>query len=223
LRFTSRNPLLVRIGARPGLRAAGLFLAGALFLWGQVPAPAVGQELTRRLDACAHLQDPAERLACYDALARSLGLTPPPPRAAADTTGGWGVSTKQDPLDDSQVTTLYLGAESLSPPSDREVFLFIRCRHRQLEVYITWDRPLANGEVLVRLGEGPSERQYWNLSTDQEASLVPGDSAAFVRGLLAVQRLVAKVNPRDSVPVAAVFRLDGLATMLGRVPAECLE
>lgn len=203
----------------------GLLLAGVLFLAGLLPAPrpASGQEILRRMDACAQLEDPAERLACYDALARSLGLNPSPPRTAADSTGDWGVNVKQDPLDDSRVVTLYLGAESLSPPSDREVFLFVRCRHRELEIYITWDRPLANGEVLVRLGEGPSERQYWNLSTDAEASLVPGDSGAFLRRLLAVPRLVAKVNPRDSVPMTAVFRLDGLSTVMGRVPTDCLR
>jgi len=213
LRFTSRR----------ALHAAGLALAGALALIPARPDPVLGQEIYRRLDHCAQLQDPSERLACYDALARSLGLHPAPPPAAADSTGAWGVSTKLDPLDDSRVVTLYLEAESVSPPSDHDVFLFIRCRHDKLEVYVTWDRPLVNGEVLVRLGEGPSERQYWNLSTDEEATLVPGESADFVRQLQAVTRLVAKVNPRNSVPATAVFRLDGLAGMLRDLPANCLD
>lgn len=207
---------------RSRLLPAVLVLAAGLGLLAAV-VPASGQEILRRLDACARLQDPAERLACYDAVARSLGLSPADLPAGQDSTGGWGVDVKQDPMDDSRVVTLYLGAESVSPPSDREVFLFIRCRHERLEVYITWNRPLANGEVLVRMGEGPSERQYWDLSTDAEASLVPGDSLAFLHRLQEVPRLAAKVNPKDSTPVTAVFRLDGLSAMLGKLPAACLR
>jgi hypothetical protein len=132
-----------------------------------VPERAGSQDLIQRLTECARIADPAQRLSCYDTLAReSTDADSGPGRADRK----WGVSTKVDPIDDAKTVTLYLEAAVTEPPAEKAAFLFLRCRRGETNVYITWNRPLANGEVMVRLGKAAAKRQYWNLSTDNEAT-----------------------------------------------------
>jgi type VI secretion system protein VasI len=179
------------------------------------PAGGEAQDLARRLAECSGLKDSAERLECYDALARSLTEHPEKP------TGNWGKNEKENPLDDTRTVTLWLQATSVEPAYDESAFLFIRCRSGQTSVYITWNKALANAEVLVRLGKGDLERQYWNLSTDNEATFYREDAVTFAKALMESERLVAKVSPKDSYPTTAVFELAGLATAIEPLRQTC--
>ena len=185
-----------------------------------VPAPvwAAPQELVQQLTECARMADPAKRLECYDALARRFVETPPGPD---NPKRKWGVNIKVSPIDDAKIVTLYLEAAGTEPSVEKAPFLFLRCRRGETNAYITWNKRLAHGEVVVRLGKKAAERQYWNLSTDNEATFYAGDSVAFIRSLMESDRLVAQVDLKGEGSVSAVFELAGLASAVTPLRDSC--
>ena len=166
--------------------------------------PAGAQDIAARLIECSRIEDTADRLACYDGMARGVEET------LAGDRGKWGVNVKENPLDDSRTITLYLEASNVNPPREESVYLFLRCRDGEMTAFITWNRALANGETLIRLGKGEAQREYWNLSSDSEATFYPNETGDLIEDLLTNEFLTAQVNPRDSIPMTAVFELSGL-------------
>src|SRR5215471_12153680 len=61
-------------------------------------------KLMKELSECAANTDQEKRLAAYDELAKSLGITPRKP-------GSWSVAASTSPVDDTKSVTLGLGAE----------------------------------------------------------------------------------------------------------------
>jgi type VI secretion system protein VasI len=153
---------------------------------------------------CSRIEDTSDRLACYDRLAQEVD------EVRSGDLGKWRVNVRDNPRDDSRTITLYLVATNVSPPRDEAVFLFLRCRDGETTAHVTWNRALANGETMIRLGGGEAERVYWNVSSDSEATFYPGETSDFVQILLGNELLALQVNPRDSLPMTAVFELAGL-------------
>lgn len=174
-----------------------------------------GQELRDRLLDCARIQDDGERLDCFDGLAGSL-------QASSEVAeSGWKMNAKSDPIDDTETLTLYLAAANTTPEVEKPVYLFIRCRSGETSSFITWNRELAGAETLVRFDQAEAERQYWNLSTDSEATFQPGDGEAFVKRLMETRVLTVQVNPVDSRPLTAVFDLAGLEDAVDPLRESC--
>ncbi len=181
--------------------AIGIMLAG---IPGR-PNPAGAEGIATELIECSRIEDTADRLACYDSMARAVA------EIRAGDLGKWRVNVKENPLDDSRTITLYLEAGNVNPPREKPVYLFLRCRGGEMTAYITWNRVLANGETMIRLGRGEAQREYWNLSSDSEATFYPDETGVLIEDLIANELLAAQVNPRDSVPMTAVFELAGLS------------
>lgn len=166
--------------------------------------PAGAQGIAAELIECSKIEATADRLACYDGMARAVEET------LAGERGKWGVNVKENPIDDSRTITLYLESSNVNPPREKPVYLFLRCRGGEMTAYITWNRALANGETMIRLGKGEAQREYWNLSSDAEATFYPDETEDLIEDLMANELLTAQVNPPDSVPMTAVFELSGL-------------
>lgn len=191
--------------------AIGIMLAGILGF----SNPSGAQGIAAELIECSRIEATADRLACYDGMARAVEET------LAGERGKWGVNVKENPLDDSRTITLYLEATNVSPPRGKAVYLFLRCRRGEMTAYITWNRALANGETMIRLGKGEAQREYWNLSTDLEATFYPHQTVDLIEDLMANEVLTAQVNPRDSIPMTAVFELSGLARAIVPLREGC--
>jgi type VI secretion system protein VasI len=189
----------------------GILFVGLLILPVSTPG---SRDLAGMLTECSQIEDASERLDCYDNIARGL-------QEARSARGKWGVNEQTSQLDDSKTITLYLAAANVTPPPKEPVFLFLRCRDGKTTAYITWNRELANGELMMRLGKDDPERQYWNLSSDSEASFFPAETVEFIKVLMSNRLLTAQMNPRDGLPMTAVFELDGLDTAVLPLREAC--
>jgi len=180
----------------------GLFAAISLSAQ-EVDRPAFAQ--------CAQIDGELARLDCYDGLARELDLVPT--TTVQSGAGEWRVSVVTNPIDDSRTITAILAAESGRSTFGDPVGLVVRCRSGELNVYLNWSSYLGReARVTSRVGSQEANTRRWSLSTDAQASFLPGNQVAvadWIRALASVDRFVAQVTPYNSSPITAVFDVTG--------------
>lgn len=162
------------------------------------PAPDQQKDISKEIARCATLKGDLERLECYDALARSLGLDKPQTLpTSVEGIGKWEIQEEINPIDDSKTVILKLMAESGVSVWGKSVLLFLLCRSNETDVIIRWNDYLGSesATVISRLGNQKAETKAWNLSTDHEATFYRGDTISFVKRLLDVRRLVVQTTP----------------------------
>jgi type VI secretion system protein VasI len=136
--------------------------------------------------------------------------------------GLWRSAIKVDPMTDAKVVTLILGNENHSRA------LVLRCKGKDLDVYINWGAYVANRDpgtrnvdVIKRLGDGKPDKDYWTPANDHTATFHRGDHKRFVRELLAVDSAVFQVTPFNSPTLIAEFDVRGLANAIGPLQEGC--
>jgi hypothetical protein len=196
-----------------------LFLAVLL----AVPAMVWGQDtdVDERIADCAAIEDNAERLTCYDDLARELGLVTMAAVPVTATAGHWLVSAGRDPGGERHVV-LTLPASGGKSNWGKPISLIMSCSGDGAEVRIHWNEWLGSKtRVALRVDDGPWEREEWAVAEDKESTLYPGDTAAFFAALRAAVEVRAEVTPRDADPIWAVFDVRGLAHAVADLEAPC--
>lgn len=137
-------------------------------------------------------------------------IVAPPPEEPV----GWRLKTETSPIDDSTTYILRRDAEEevgtgifASTPT-----LLIRHKEGELELYITVGQFLGMDKTLVtcRLGTSPAQDSEWSLSTDGKAIFYPGNVDAFVRQLMANDKMVIRLTPYGESPITTTFILSGL-------------
>ena len=177
------------------------------------------EDILKELTVCASVTNDTERLACYDRVARSLGLTPP---ASVEGKRKWQVSVKTNPLDDSTTVALMLFADSGTSTWGDRVSLILRWQSNKLEAYINWHDYLEDGaSVTWRVGTKEARRGVWGLSTDNEATFYPYDVTGFIQELLEATRFVAQVTPYEESPITAIFDITGLKDVIRPLEKAC--
>lgn len=117
--------------------------------------------------------------------------------------------------------------------SGRKVELVARCEDGDLSVYIDWGLYLSSAApvVTVKIDSLSPSRSSWARSEDKHASLFkPAGGkevrqrkiAAFLRELMAGQRLAARVIPSGQTAVTAAFDLSGAKTAFRSVRKACI-
>jgi type VI secretion system protein VasI len=177
-----------------------------------------------RLAACVAKVVDAERLACFDAVAKTLAPAMPLSSAGDSlvTAGSWEVIVTENPLDDTRIVLLWLLASSGESSTGKVPQFGIRCQAGRVSAYAAWRDYLgsATTTVTVRVGSGAPTQQRWSNSTDKTATFAP-NAAAFVRSLREVDRLVLQVTPYNESPVTAVFDVAGLAESMKAFDPRC--
>ena len=170
-------------------------------------------EIKQNIAVCADKYSDAERLICFDNIAKNLKVNEPKKEIIANK-GKWVTTIDTSPIDDSQKVTLTLEAEtsirgnySSSTPT-----LILRCSENKTEAYIAWDVYLGIGttKVLTRLDRDKARTKTWGLSTDNKATFVPGSNTTFIKSLIGHKKLLTQTTPYGASPVMTTFQLSGL-------------
>lgn len=144
--------------------------------------------------------------------------------------GKWHIRAESNPIDDTQTVTLSLTAESGTSRSGDPVTFIGRCKSNKTEAYVYWGDFLGNDSkdvyskwkrVTVRVGAGEARKERWGLSTDRNATFVPGWAGNLLKELLNEDRLVLQTTPYGENPVTAIFDVSGLRGPLKNLAKTC--
>jgi type VI secretion system protein VasI len=173
---------------------------------------------------CAAHKASAERLVCFDSLAKSIGVDKPTTTVTAGK-GKWLVRSDKSPINDSTNVFLSLNAEQAVRSGYKTVTptLIIRCSEGKTNVYITWDLYLGleSTTMLTRLDKEAAVSKTWAISTDNKAVFVSGSDVAFAKSLMAHQSLLAQITPYGESPVMTTFDVGGLTEAVKPLREAC--
>ncbi|OHB72424.1 MAG: hypothetical protein A2W23_07650 [Planctomycetes bacterium RBG_16_43_13] len=184
-------------------------------------------DMTANIARCAAIKSPTERLACYDALAKKLGIEGGKTLSTSKLTGTgkWRISTETSPIDDSKNVYLALSAEeSIKAMLGTSLpVLFLRCKENKTEVYIAWGVYLGLEEttMLIRFDSKKATTSTWNISTDNMATFYRGSVIAFIRSIVGYKQLLVQVTPYGESPVMVTFDLAGLEEAVKQLQETC--
>ncbi|MGB0695917.1 MAG: type VI secretion system-associated protein TagO [Rhodospirillaceae bacterium] len=177
------------------------------------------------LSVCHGQQDDGDRLECYD---QRSGYEQPEPVTEVSTIlrdsdlGSWHVTIDQNPMDDTDTVIGILNTNDIGLLASRTPTLVLRCQSWETEAYINWKQYLGNRPVTVtyRIGKAKAIDAQWSLSTNNKATFVP-DPVEFIKSLVDVETLVARVTPYNESPVTAEFKLKGIIPVVTKLANTC--
>lgn len=173
---------------------------------------------------CAAKKTDAERLICYDNIAKTLGVEKLQTVVTVGK-GKWIVKTDKSPINDTINVYLSLSSEQSVSSGYNTVtpMLLIRCAEGKTNAYITWDLYLGleSTKMLTRLDKAPAVTKTWSISTDNKAVFVSGNDMAFVKQLMLHQTLLTQITPYSQSPVMATFDIGGLSEAIKPLRDAC--
>ncbi len=162
-----------------------------------------------------------------EAAPESTGEAAPESTGEADpeSIGGWILGTGTTP-------SATLLAEENRDRRGGPVRLTVRCQNRRTEVFVDWGEYLNDEQptVTTRLDSSAPSTYRWTRSSDKLGSVYSPSGtknareqrvAEFARQLLYARKLSARVIPRGTSAVTAVFDLSGVAEALRPVREAC--
>lgn len=188
---------------------------------------ALGQDTDGFL-TCKAIENEVARLNCYDAQAAKLDsadsttASEDVPSAEVVDKGKWQVEIGMDPITDQETFTAALAADSGGSGYNRPT-LFIRCKQRSSEVFVSWGDYLGDNTVVTaRFGDAAPETFSWSQSTDSTATFLYSDRLKwFFDTAVRVDKLATQITPYQSGPITAVFDLRGTANVLSNKKELC--
>jgi TonB family protein len=141
--------------------------------------------------------------------------------STAPATSGWRVDTSRSEMTDE--LSVLLSLDAVNPASGR---LIIRCRERDLNVYVSTQSILeAYGRygttpVRLRWGTARVETDYWDRGTDFTAAFAPTPWYV-VFHLLDQPDFRIEVQPVNGLPTVITFNARGLDRHMSQLQAGC--
>jgi type VI secretion system protein VasI len=164
--------------------------------------------LLDELKQAGTITDTSLRLNTYDSILEKHGLKEN--NSTADV-GKWAVSTKVNPIDDSQVILFVLTADSGEGVYGGPIVLVIRYNNQETEVYINWSSYMGrDAYVTLRVGQETAQQDEWMMSSDSKATFYPGNTIELIKRMLTGDKLVAQSTPYSENPITAIFDIKGL-------------
>lgn len=191
-----------------------IIAAAGILVWSMGPGVAQ-DDLRMGLGRCAAITADADRLKCFDQIAR-------PPMPAAGNAVVWEVQTETSPVDDSRVVRVV--QKPLGPWTDLSIALHLRCVEGRTTVQVARDSLLAVGrsvKVITRIGTQPATESQWTVGNTSQEALLTENPIGFLRSLPTSGRLFIRVEGVRDQRFDGVFRLDGLAEIRRNLGEAC--
>jgi type VI secretion system protein VasI len=199
-----------------------LILVALASMWSALASAQV--DIKREVAKCAAMEGDAERLECFDDLARRLGVGGPTITPLAGK-GKWVVKEEKSPIDDSRNVYLALTAENPITDSYGQAVtptLLLRCKENETNAIISFDVYLGIDQttLLVRLDAEEAKRSTWSIATNNKAIFAP-NTVGFVRELMKHDKLLVQVVPYGEGAVMTTFDLRGLTEAIKPLQVAC--
>lgn len=171
---------------------------------------------------CAVIDGDLSRLECFDNLATEKNLDGRQVQPTSiENKGSWDVSIDVNPIDDSKTVTLMLDSTSAKSKYGRSVYLIVRCKSNNTDLYIGWNDYLGReANVLTRIGKNDATTQRWSISTNSKATFHP-KPIPFIKEMLLSPKFIAQVTPYNENPVTAVFNTTGFSNAIKPLRDTC--
>jgi hypothetical protein len=181
---------------------------------------------------CSAQTNNIERLACFDDIARDMGLATPAQnlqrKKILGTYGFWQVIESQDAYSRDNI---YLKLDAISELrstggiSTRPT-LTLKCQSEKTEFYLDWKIALQSNKdgktinVRYSVDTLPEQKGVWNLSDDSVA-VYATDPAKMIREIRGHKKLVTILSAVNQLPQSAIFELDGFDNALAILIKRC--
>jgi type VI secretion system protein VasI len=191
--------------------AASVFFLALLV---NVAGPSAEQRTDQVPIRCAAIENPTERLQCFDDWVKGQSAAKPEPKPATpESMGKWSIKAKEDPIDDSQIIQLQLESDSGRARFGKKPMLIVYCQSKAPYLAIWWHDyiGLDNSQVTTRIDREKPTTMSWPISNTGDATLLQEPAlAGFVQRLLNGEQLAVEVAPVSSPRITATFDITGL-------------
>jgi type VI secretion system protein VasI len=126
--------------------------------------------------------------------------------------GSWISTSFTDAINDTKTTIAILSARQGKSIFGEKFELILRCKNKQIEIYIDWESFIGMDSALVttRLDDKAATTTGWSISTNYTSTFYPGRDAQYLQALMNANQLVARVTPYSENTVTATFDLTGI-------------
>lgn len=213
------------------MKATLLFSAVSLLLTSGTVCAAQSDLETLRKDIakCAAPEGAAERLACFDGLAKREGLAKPSTEVSQASGSHWHHIKQVNPVDDSLVVVIVATANlpiTGWPSTKYTPKLYIRCLQNKTEVYIDAGMPPNVGfgtdtaTVTLRVDKNPAKQHEAGKSTDGHSLFIP-KPIGLLKSMFGAQELFFQFTPFNSSPAFTTFDVSGLEEEITELRKTC--
>jgi hypothetical protein len=181
------------------------------------PARAAEPALADALRRCLALGADAEKLACFERLARAL------PAAAGGTAapGRWEVAASPGA---AGRRTIVAEQRPLEPWGEESVILQVVCRDDRVGIAVRRDSLIANSSAVfttIRINERLVPSDPWTAASDYRSVSYPGPGRDFLATLPETGRLFVRLEGSRRWRFEGTYQLDGIAGIRDGILAAC--
>ena len=192
--------------------------------------------LKSKLEACAKVtSDIAERLHCYDEIAKRYGFIAEEDLQDTDKKlaqyGFWNIVERSSEI---AGTTIYLKLDSVNAirtasGTERKPTLILRCKDKMTDVYLDWGNPLKHTKgrekkmyLEYKFDDQEEVPQEWDLSIDFYSAFSPYP-VDFVREMKGKKKAVFRLTPYGQGMASVLYKLEGFEQALSVLVNKCYK
>ncbi|WP_439573262.1 hypothetical protein [Phreatobacter sp.] len=183
-----------------------------------LPAGAADGDVSEGLRRCTAISADADRLACFDALARGQSGNAQAGGQGPAAVGRWQIEAGPG-------GSLKATQRPVEPWDDEQsLILQVTCDDDRAGLSVTREIPIANSFtsfVTVRVGNRLVPGDLWTVSRDYRTANFSGDVQDFLRALPATGQIAIRMEGSRRWRFEGTFELEGIADIRSRVAASC--
>lgn len=189
------------------------FVIAGVFSLGLASTGLAQDDMPAALRRCSSITEDLTRLACFDAVARSVAPAAP---SSGEARGAWDIQTRPGSVVASQ--------RPAGPPSEDDISLVVGCTGGVTSVSVRRQPVVARSAstlVTVHVNDRLLDSDLWATSADLRSASMPGDAAAFLRGLPSEGELMIRLEGSRGFRFEGTFALRGLDQVRRAVGQAC--